>query len=110
MGYIASGNFSHGMILSIDGRGTVTMHLPEAGGGGDKLPLNRQVLLNKSYELDDSPSFERFIMILSEDPINTVEVMEKAKKLANSRESAVNGLIEAGKKSIEFSITIKKTE
>lgn len=108
--YIAAGEYKHGVILSIDGRGTVTLHLPDGSSSGDKLILNRKVLLNKSYELDDSPSFERFIMILSTDPINAADIIEKAKKLANSRESAVNGLIGADKNSIEFSITIKKTE
>lgn len=108
--YIAAGDYKHGVILSIDGRGTVTLHLPDGSSSGDKLILNRKVLLNKSYELDDSPSFERFIMILSTDPINASDIIEKAKKLANSRESAVNGLIGADKGSIEFSITIKKTE
>lgn len=33
----------------------------------------------------------------------------KAKKLAISREDALNGLIDAGKNSIEFSIIIKKS-
>jgi len=110
VGYIAAGNFRHGVILSIDGRGAVTLHLPEVNTSNEKLILNKRVLLKKSYELDDSPSFERFIMILSADPIDTADVMEKAKKLANSRENAVNGLIETGKDSIELSITLKKIE
>ncbi|HNX22614.1 MAG TPA: hypothetical protein PKG60_01105 [Spirochaetota bacterium] len=110
VGYIASGNYKYGVILSIDGRGSVTMHLPDESSSGKELDLNKRILLNKSYELDNSPSFERFIMILSADPINSSDIIEKAKKLAKSRESAVNGLIGTGKDSIEFSITIKKTE
>jgi hypothetical protein len=110
VGYIAAGDYRHGMILSIDGRGTVTMHLPYSTASGDELVMNKRILLNKSYELDDSPSFERFIMILSADPINTAEIVEKAKKLAISRESAENGSIETGKNTVEFSIIIKKRE
>ena len=110
VGYIATGNYSHGIILSIDGRGTVTLHLPDSTVPDDKLVMNRKILLNKSYELDDSPSFERFIMILSPDPINTEDIMEKAKKLAISRENAINGSIITGKDSLEFSIMIKKAQ
>lgn len=110
VGYIASGDYKYGVILSIDGRGVVTKHLPDSNKSGTELVLNRRTLLNKSYELDDSPSFERFFMILSTDPINTSEITEKAKKLALSGANAVNGSIEAGKNSVEFSITLKKHE
>lgn len=109
-GYIAAGKFTHGIILSIDGRGTVTIHYPDGGASGDRLVTNRQTLLNKSYELDDSPSFERFIMILSADPLNTAAVTEKAKMLAGNSESSLNGLINAGDGSVEYSIILKKTE
>ncbi len=108
VGYIAAGNFNYGVILSIDGRGTVTIHLPQNSVPGKSLVMNKRTLLDKSYELDDSPSFERFIMILSPDPISIDSVMEKAKKLAISRESALNGSIDEKKGSIEFSITINK--
>ena len=109
VGYIAAGNYRHGVILSIDGRGTVTLHLPDSTVPGRELITNKMILLDKSYELDDSPSFERFIMILSAYPLNTSELVEKAKKLATGRDDAVNGLINAGKDTIEFSILIKKS-
>lgn len=109
-GYIATGNYRHGVILSIDGRGTVTLHFPAENSSGDELVMNKRVLLDKSYELDDSPSFERFFMILSANPINTSEIIAKAKKLAISRENSANGSIKPENDSVEFSITIKKTE
>jgi len=109
VGYIAAGNYRYGVILSIDGRGAVTLHLPVSTLPALELVTNKRILLDKSYELDDSPSFERFIMILSSSPLNAAELMEKAKKLAIKKEDAVNGSINAGKDSIEFSIIIKKS-
>ncbi len=110
LGYIATGDYRFGIIISIDGRGVVTRHLPDDMKTGAQLVKNKRTLLNRSYELDDSPSFEKFIMILSTDPINISEVTEKAKKLAINSTNAVNGLIESGKNSVEYSIIIKKTE
>lgn len=110
VGYIATGNFRYGIILSIDGRGTVTLHFPDSTSSGRELPLNKKVLLNRSYELDDSPHFERFIMVLSDKPINSAEIIEKTKKLAISRDSAINGSVKTGENDAEFSIVIKKTE
>jgi len=109
-GYIASGNYRYGAIISIDGRGSVTMHLPQKGNSGRELVMNKKILLGNSYELDDSPSFERFIMILSPDPIDSTGLIEKAKKLAIRNESARNGTINTGKGSIELSIILNKIE
>jgi hypothetical protein len=110
VGYIAAGDYKHGIILSIDGRGTVTIHLPEAGNQGRELAMNKRILLDKSYKLDDSPYFERFIMILSANPVDTDEAVKNAKKLAMNRDSALNGSIKTDKNSIEFSVIIKKAE
>ncbi|PKL16772.1 MAG: hypothetical protein CVV49_14465, partial [Spirochaetae bacterium HGW-Spirochaetae-5] len=108
LGYIAADNFKYGTIISIDGRGTVTLHHPDSAESHSELIMNKKVLLNRSYELDDSPSFERFIMILSAEPVNTGEILYKAKKLAKNRESSLNGFIDAGKDTAEFSAVIKK--
>lgn len=108
--YIATGGYRHGMIISIDGRGTVTKHFPENGNPAGELVMNQKILLNKSYELDDSPSFERFIMILSPGPIDTDKVIEKAKKLAISSEKAENGSVKIGEDLIEYSIILKKAD
>jgi len=110
IGYIAMGKFRYGSIISIDGRGTVTLHYPENSVSHEELTMNKKVLLNKSYELDDSPSFERFIMILSAEPVETSEIINKAKKLAMNKDTSLNGSIDAGKDAIEFSAVIKKIE
>jgi len=109
-GYIATGDYRYGLILSIDGRGTVTLHFPDSLSSGQKLSLNKKILLNRSYELDDSPNFERFIMVLSAKPLNGAEIMKKAKKLAIDKESAINGSVKNKDDETEFSLIIKKIE
>jgi len=110
IGYIATGTLKYGVILSIDGRGSVTLHLPNGNGSGNELTMNRKILLNTSYELDDSPSFEKFFMILSSDPIDTTGMLQRAKKLANNRGNSVNGLITGTENYIQFSVTLNKSK
>jgi len=106
--YTATGEYKHGVILSIDGRGTVTLHYPDSETGSTLIKLNNKVMLARSYELDDSPSFEKFILILSIDPPDVKSIIAKAKILAQNREDVLNGRIMTGEKNSEFSLTVKK--
>lgn len=72
---------SHGMIFSVDGRGALTLHLPEKGSSA-KLTVNRKVLLKKSYELDDAPLFEKFYLVTSGKALNADSVLARAKTRA----------------------------
>lgn len=55
----------YGIILSVDGRGLVTRHLPAAGERAVPLASGDTVLLDSSYELDDAPRWERFYLVTS---------------------------------------------
>ena len=55
-----SGGLQYGAILSVDGRGTVTQHLPATGA--EAVPLAAQDTLDVAYELDDAPRWERFYL------------------------------------------------
>lgn len=68
--YAANGA-SHGAILSIDGRGVVTWHLPRHGDrpGAVAAPLAAgPVALDSAYELDDAPRWERFYLVAADAP------------------------------------------
>src|SRR5262245_49445475 len=58
LGYVSAGR-RYGVILSIDGAGVVTMHLPAKGGAAAPLRAGEIVLLDQAYELDDAPAWER---------------------------------------------------
>jgi len=53
----------YGIILSIDGNGTMTIHLSGEGGKAAKLEAGKIVSLENAYELDNAPKFETFYLI-----------------------------------------------
>ena len=83
VGYIAAGR-EHGVILSIDGRGVVTRHLPVAGGSSVSLRKDGAVLLDAAYELDDAPAWERFYFVTSDQPFEVAPVLEAARRAAEA--------------------------
>jgi hypothetical protein len=81
IGYRAAGR-RYGMILSIDARGGVTLHLPAAGGRAAALQREPTVLLDQAYELDDAPQWERFYFITAETAFDVRPVMDAARQAA----------------------------
>lgn len=71
--YLAAGK-RFGVIASIDGRGTVTLHLPESPGQAAALAREGERALAHAYQLDDSPKFERFVFVTGDAPFSTDEV------------------------------------
>jgi hypothetical protein len=78
IGYVAGTN-RYGAILSIDGRGTVTLHYPVSAAADPSLEAGGEVILPFSYALDDAPDFERFFFVVSEKPFSVNEVLEAAR-------------------------------
>lgn len=50
-------------ILSLDGRGQITRHIPESGDSGVLVASSLEA--PHSYQLDDAPAFERFVLVES---------------------------------------------
>ncbi|MFH1466912.1 MAG: ActD-like protein [Pseudomonadota bacterium] len=91
LAYVAKG-YDHGVILSVDGRGGVTLHLPSEPGGSTALELDGEQSLGFSYELDDAPGFERFFLVSSDKPIDVQVVLAAATTIAaggKAREEAL---------------------
>jgi hypothetical protein len=81
VGYRAAGR-GFGVILSIDGRGAVTLHLPVRGNRAAALKGGGVILLDHAYELDDAPRFERFYFITATKPFAVAPVVDTARRLA----------------------------
>lgn len=83
IGYRAAGR-GWGVIVSIDGRGVATQHLPREGTQAARLSAGSQVLLDFAYELDDAPRWERFYFVAGSEPFDVAAVIEAARSVAAS--------------------------
>lgn len=69
----------YGMIISIDGRGSVTVHLPDSGAMTTGLHGPGPTPLTHSYQLDDAPEFEHFALITGPAPFAVEDVVQAAR-------------------------------
>jgi hypothetical protein len=90
----------YGVILSVDGRGSVTLHLPAEPGGSTALLAGGARALPFSYELDDAPGFERFFLVWSQRPIPVEAVLSAAEKSGASQTARLD--LPEGLESEEF--------
>lgn len=75
LAYVSAGK-AFGVVVSIDGRGTVTPHLPVPPGPAVRLAERRETLLPHAYGLDSTPGFERFLLVTADKPFDTAVVIE----------------------------------
>lgn len=78
----AAGGHPYGVIVSIDGRGSVTLHHPATADQPAKLEDGGTHPLPASFRLDDAPAYERFVLVTSEQPITVDVVLDAARALA----------------------------
>jgi hypothetical protein len=71
----------YGAILSLDGRGVVTLHFPENDSQSAPLAAGHLARLNSSYELDDAPGWECFYFVTSDKPFQVDSVLQAARKV-----------------------------
>jgi len=81
-----------GVILSIDGRGGVTVHHPRDGRQAARLVPSQAVRLPSAYRLDDAPGWERFVLVTAEEPFDLAPVVAAAEQLARNGASATEPL------------------
>jgi hypothetical protein len=83
LSYVAAGR-PYGAVVSVDGRGIVTLHWPEEGGPAAPLGQSGAVPLPHAYLLDDAPGFERFFLVTGDAPFDSATAVEAARRLAAS--------------------------
>jgi hypothetical protein len=72
----------YGVIFSIDGRSAVTLHYPSTVSGSTSLIPGRRIPLDEAYTLDDAPDCEIFFLVISDKPVDTKAVLDRAGQLA----------------------------
>jgi hypothetical protein len=80
--YVAAGR-PFGAILSVDGSGTVTVHLPAASPLAAPLARGGETTLDHAYVLDTAPGFERFFLFTAAEPFPVAAVQEAVAGLAH---------------------------
>lgn len=105
MGYVS--NFAYGALLSLDGNGEVTLHWPANANAAPLLP-EREALLGFSYELDDSPKFERFFFVASPQSFSVKAVRAAILELGQNPDEATNGPLKVVAELSVTSLTLKK--
>jgi hypothetical protein len=79
LGYRAAGH-TYGAIVSVDGRGTLTQHLPATGDRAVPLEQSSSALLDRAFELDDAPAFERFYFVVGDSSFELAPVLDALRK------------------------------
>ncbi len=107
----AAGDARYGVIFSVDGRGTLTWHVPSGYTGGARAapPLDPKgpVVLPSAYELDDAPGFERFFLVYATKPFDVSDVEPVARALSQRRAGDL-GVLSLPRGLGQFSLLVKK--
>ena len=75
-----AGQEEYGVIFSVDGNGSITRHFPENSWKAAALEQrNDETPLDFSYELDNAPDFECFIMVTSKKEFSLEDIESKIK-------------------------------
>ena len=75
-----AGSDEYGVIFSVDGNGNITRHFPENSWQAAHLEQrNEEIPLDFSYELDNAPDFEVFIMVTSKKEFSLEDIESKIK-------------------------------
>jgi len=72
----------YGVIFSIDGRNSVTLHYPYNERQSTRLVSGKPVALDEAYTLDDAPSYEIFFFVTGDKPMEVSDVLNTAQILA----------------------------
>ena len=107
IGYQAAGR-SYGVHVSADGRGTVTLHLPDRGGRSVRLKNAGQVLLDFALELDEAPRWERFSFVTGDTPFDAATVVRAAGQIDLERPVDRPDKLDLPKDIDQFVLTLEK--
>ena len=107
LGYQAAGR-AHGVVVSVDGRGTVTLHWPAQGKRSVPLEKGGLILLDFALELDDAPRWERFYFVTGDASFDVATVLQAAKQVDTERPVDRAESLELPKDLDQYVISVEK--
>lgn len=105
--YVAAGR-KYGAVISIDGNGAVTVHMPAESGVAERLEPGGETPLPTAYELDAAPGFERFILVTADRPFEMQTVVAAARKLTVDPNQAKTAALALPAGLEQFSVLLRK--
>jgi len=79
-----AGKNDYGVIFSVDGNGNITRHFPSNSWKAEILKHgNDEIPLDFSYELDDAPDFECFVMVSAKQQFDLSDITNQLKEPKN---------------------------
>jgi hypothetical protein len=104
--YQAAG-YRYGAIVSLDGRGVTTRHLPTSGKRASELNQGAPMALPAAYRLDDAPLFEVFYLVTADRPFDVSLVEAAARKVGRTGRPVER--LPLGASFAQHSLVIRKT-
>lgn len=95
-------------LVSLDGRGTVSVHLPVRGSQAALLPAGTDVAAPYAFALDDAPGFERFVLVTCPAPFPLAHVVDAARALATRGEASRTAPLPLPDALYQRSLTVQK--
>jgi len=83
-----SGGAPHGVVVSVDGKGNVSLHHPASVTDTTALSADGFVELPHGYALDDAPRYERFFLVTADTTIDVRAVLAAADALPDGTSSS----------------------
>lgn len=105
-----AGDAPFGMIVSVDGRGSVTLHFPVTQSADPELVVGGEQRLPYAYVLDDAPEFERFFFITSATSFRVRDVLAAVERQAASLASDSDAPLDLSDDLTVDSLTLRKGE
>ncbi len=109
LSYQASGR-KYGVILSLDGRGAVTLHWPDQREWAGALTPGQAVPLGFAYRLDDAPRGEIFFFVTSDNPFPIRPVSDAIAGLSNAWDDGKSRVLALPPSYAQFSVALIKPE
>jgi hypothetical protein len=98
-----------GVIFSVDGSGTLTLHFPEIENqNSPQLLTGIMQALPSAYRLDKAPLFERFYLVTSVTPFATAAILDKVRNRLIPGQPPPDSLLFLPSSYRQYSYTIQK--
>lgn len=99
-----------GVIVSMDGRGVVTRHLPTAGDAAVRLEAGEATPLDMAYEMDDAPRWELFVLVTSDVPFDFRTVLDAVRRAATAATAEPPQALDLPRDWSQTSFLVRKTD